>query len=103
MSLTPLEIESLTVPQLRDHVRENGCRKSWVGSAKKEALLEYIRTGTEPADNAPADLAAIIGAAVAAHIPPSMDEDRVLELIQTRQKIITCLFLWRKIHALKIR
>lgn len=86
-TLTPLEIESLTVPQLRDYVRENGCRKSWVGSAKKDALLEYLRTGTEPADNAPADLAAIIGAAVAAHIPPSMDEERVLELIQTHAKI----------------
>lgn len=86
--MSPIELECMTVPELRDHVRNNGCRKSWVGSAKKNELLEYIRSGAEPtATESPADLAAIIGAAVANHIPPSMDEARVLELIQEHAKI----------------
>ncbi len=83
---TPLELSSWTVTQLRAHVRENGCRESWVGAAKKEELLSYLTEGTKPAAGAGPDLAQTIAAAIAAHIPPTMDEDKVIDLIHAHAK-----------------
>ncbi len=82
-----MEYEALSVIELRNLVTQRKIGNAgWRVVAKKAELVVALETGVGPTNASSStvshtDLAVTIAAAIAQHIPPSLDEERVQEMI----------------------